>query len=164
MPGWLAPELATAALAMAALACVAAAAICDVRRFEIPDELSIALVVLAVLHGLLTPGFGWLSHVAAPAIVFAVGLLLFARGMMGGGDIKLLTAIAAWTGLGGLLPFLVGVSLSGGALALGLLLVRRAYAGRAPRLRVLRPDAPIPYAVAILGGTLWWASLVWPRG
>lgn len=156
MPDWL-PQL----LALAALLCVIAAAICDVRAFEIPDELSIALVVLALLYGALTPGFAWLSHIAAPIAVFAVGLLLFARGLMGGGDIKLLTALAAWTGLKGLLPLLLGISLAGGAIALVLLLARRALAGR-PVPRVFAPDAPIPYAVAILGGTLWWASLAWP--
>ena len=156
MPDWL-----PTALALAALACVAAAAICDVCTFEIPDELSIALVVLALAYGALTPGFGWVSHIAAPVAVFAVGLLLFAKGWMGGGDIKLLTAIAAWTGLAGLLPLLVGISLSGGALALVLIIARRALKGKAVS-RVFAADAPIPYAVAILGGTLWWARLVWP--
>ena len=156
MPDWL-----PLALALAALACVVAAAICDVRAFEIPDELSIALVVLALVYGALTPGFAWISHIAAPALVFAVGLLLFARGLMGGGDIKLLTALAAWTGFQGLLPLLLGISLAGGALALVLLAARRLLAGR-PAPRVFAADAPIPYAVAILGGTLWWASLAWP--
>jgi prepilin peptidase CpaA len=156
MPDWL-PQ----ALALAALACVVAAAICDVRAFEIPDELSIALVVLALAYGLLTPGFAWLSHLVAPVAVFAAGLLLFARGMMGGGDIKLLTALAAWTGLQGLLPLLLGISLSGGVLAIVLLVARHALDGR-PAPRVFSKDAPLPYAVAILGGTLWWARVAWP--
>jgi prepilin peptidase CpaA len=155
MPDWL-PLL----LAAAALVCVIIAAAWDVRHFLIPNELSIALVTLALLYGLLTPGFGWLSHILAPLAVFGVGLLLFAKGWMGGGDIKLLTAVSAWTGLKGLLPLLVGISLAGGVLALVLILARRAFAGR-PGPRILAADAPLPYAVAILGGTLWWASLAW---
>lgn len=156
MPDWL-----PTALAIAALACVVAAAICDLRAFEIPDELSIALVVLALAYGALTPGFLWLSHLTAPLAVFAVGLLLFARGWMGGGDIKLLVAIAAWTGFQGLLPLFVGISLAGGVLALVLLLARRALAGR-QTIPLFSSEAPLPYAVAILAGTLWWARLAWP--
>ncbi|WP_439534954.1 prepilin peptidase, partial [Polymorphobacter sp.] len=75
MPDWL-----PTAVALAALGCVIAAAIEDLRRFEIPDQLSIALVALAIAYGALTPGFDWLSHIAAPLAVFAIGLLLFARG------------------------------------------------------------------------------------
>lgn len=153
-------------MALLALACLFAAAIADMWRFEIPDGLSIALLVTAAGYGIVTPGFGWISHIAAPLIMFGVGLLLFSRGWMGGGDIKLLVAIAAWTGLSGLPLQLVGVALAGGGLALVLLAVRGslALAGRdaenMPRL--FQKDAPLPYAVAIAAGTCWWAWTVWP--
>jgi prepilin peptidase CpaA len=156
MPDWL-PNV----VALTALACVLIAAFWDVRHFEIPDELSIALIVLAVIFGLLTPGFSWVSHILSPVAVFAVGLLLFAKGWMGGGDVKLIAAIAAWTGHLGLLPFLVGVSLSGGVLALVLIVARRVYAGRVGP-RILAADAPLPYAVAIAGGAIWWGFVTWP--
>lgn len=143
-------------LACAAIACAFAAAAFDVTKFEIPDELSIILFVLAGLYGLITPGFGWLSHAAAPAIVFAIGLIIFARGWMGGGDIKLLTALAAWIGLAGLPLLLVGTALAGGVLATILLISRRLNADpHGPRL--IHPGAPVPYAVAILGGVLFFA-------
>ncbi|MFZ4688899.1 MAG: A24 family peptidase [Polymorphobacter sp.] len=157
-------------LAIIAMGCVLAAAINDVRAFEIPDGLSIALLVTAALYGLLTPGFGWLSHLAAPLIMFGVGLLLFSRGWMGGGDIKLLIAVAAWTGLSGLPEQLVAVAIAGGGLALVLIIARRIAAARAigagkdaatlPKL--FRRDAPLPYAVAIAAGTGWWAMQAWP--
>jgi prepilin peptidase CpaA len=151
-------------LAAAALGCVLVAAAWDVSKFEIPDEISIVLIVLAAAYGLTTPGFGWLSHAAAPALVFAVGLLLFARGWMGGGDIKLLTALASWTGLAGLPLLLVGTALAGGGVALVLLLARRFNAAaKGPRL--LHRGAPLPYALAILGGAVFFARqawLVWP--
>ncbi len=149
------------ALAFVALACVIIAAGWDITRFEIPDELSLLLVALAVFYGLITPNFNWLWHALAPVGVFAIGLAVFSRGWMGGGDIKLLTAIAAWTGLGGLLPLFIGMALSGGILAFVLIVARRAYADR-PGPRIFARDAPLPYAVAILGGTLYWASFVWP--
>ncbi|WP_416907606.1 MAG: prepilin peptidase [Polymorphobacter sp.] len=153
-------------LAAGALACALVAAGWDMVKFEIPDEISIVLIALAAAYGLVTPGFDWLSHAGAPVLVFAVGLFLFARGWMGGGDIKLLTALASWTGLAGLPLLLVGTALVGGGLALVLLVARRFNAaGQGPR--VLHRGAPLPYAVAILGGVLffaWQAWRVWPLG
>jgi prepilin peptidase CpaA len=153
-----------AGLALVALLCVLAAAVCDVRAFEIPDTLSIVLLATALGYGLLTPGFGWVSHIAAPAAFFALGLVLFARGWMGGGDIKLMTGIAAWSGLGGLVTVLLGTAIAGGVVTLVLILARKAMAGRDPARapRVFHGDAPIPYAVAIAIGTCWWAWQVWP--
>jgi prepilin peptidase CpaA len=157
-----------AALALVALGCVIAAAVFDVWRFEIPDTLSVLLLVTAIGYGLLTPGFAWLSHIAAPLLFFALGLLLFARGWMGGGDIKLLSGIAAWTGLAGLAPQLLATSVAGGAITLLLVGIRTglARAGRAgPRTPpVFRQDSPIPYAVPIAIGTCWWAWRAWPIG
>lgn len=153
-------------LPLVALACVIAAPVFDLMRFEIPDMLSIVIVAAAIAYGLVAPEFDWLSHLASTAIVFAGGLLLFARNWMGGGDVKLLTAIASWTGLGGLPLQLVATSLAGGVLALVLIIVRRAYQGAGtdqmtiPRL--FRFDAPLPYGVAIAAGTCWWALQAWP--
>ena len=151
-------------LALVALACVLWAAVCDVRVFEIPDSLTIILLVTAAGYGLVTPGFNWLSHIAAPALFFAIGLFVFARGWMGGGDIKLMTGIAAWTGLAQLLPQLLGTAIAGGLVTLVLLLARKAAVGRDPATtpRLFHGDAPIPYAVAIAIGTCWWAYGAWP--
>jgi prepilin peptidase CpaA len=154
-----------AALALVALACVIAAAGFDLWRFEIPDTLSIVLIGTALGYGLLTPGFGWVSHIAAMLLFFAIGLGLFALGWMGGGDIKLMTGIAAWTGLWGLALQLLATSIAGGLMTLLLLTVRAGVtragisADRLPR--VFHADAPIPYAVPIAIGTCWWAWTVW---
>jgi prepilin peptidase CpaA len=154
-------------LPLIALACVVAAPVFDLLKYEIPDFLSIAIVAVAIIYGLVAPDFGWLSHLASTALVFAVGLLAFARGWMGGGDVKLLTAIATWTGLEGLLLQFVATALAGGGLALVLIAARSGLAlagvdaARVPRL--LRRDAPLPYGVAIAIGTCWWALNDWPR-
>ena len=148
-------------LALLALACVVAAAVFDVVRMEIPDTLSIVILIAGLVFGALTPGFGWLSHLAAPALVFAFGLLAFARGWLGGGDVKVLTATAVWTGLGGLLPQWTVMAMAGGVLVLTLTAVRAGLAGRdaASLPEMARPGAKYPYAVAIAAGTLWWAWL-----
>lgn len=150
-----------------ALLVLLVAAVSDVRSFEIPDILTIALLVTAACYGLATPGFGWVSHVAAPLVMLAVGLFIFSRGWMGGGDVKLLVGVAGWVGLAGLPMQLASVALAGGGLALVLLLSRGVLAfagdGDPERLpKVFRKDAPLPYAVAIAAGTCWWAVLVWP--
>jgi prepilin peptidase CpaA len=140
--------------------------LCDLRRFEIPDTLSIVILLSAGAFGLVTPGFDWLWHLAGLGLMFAVGLGLFAAGWMGGGDIKLLVATALWTGLQGLPPFLLGVSLAGGALAIILLASRAALKASGVAMEnmpgPLRPGAPMPYAIAITGGAFWWAARSWP--
>ena len=153
--------------ALAAATCLVAGAVCDVRRFEIPDVLSIGLVAAAVAYGLATPGFAWGWHAASIAIVFAVGLLGFSRGWFGGGDVKLLTGVAAWAPLQLLLLQVTAVALAGGVLALIVLSARggmRLAHRDAALPRVFQPGAPMPYAVAIAGGALWWAALVYPVG
>lgn len=152
-----------AMVAASALAAVCIAAVVDVVRFEIPDSCSLAVLILAGVFGLLTPGFVWWSHIAAPGLMFAFGLLAFSRGWLGGGDIKLLTAIAAWTGLSGLPLMFVATSVAGGVMTLGLMLLRFTLTsvGTSVTIGPLRPGAPIPYAVAIAVGTVWW---IWATG
>lgn len=153
------------ALGSAALLCVLAAAAWDVWRFEIPDTLSIVIVALAIPFGFLQPDFAWLSHIAAPVLVFGFGLLAFSRGWLGGGDVKVLTATAAWTGLAGLPVQWAVVALAGGLLTVVLIGLRAVLArggrdtGHLPR--IAQKDAPLPYAVAIAAGTFWWAWLVY---
>lgn len=148
--------------ALIALAAVLYAAWVDVFRFEIPDTVSIVILALAPIHAVLHPaGYVWWSHLAAPVLMFAFGLLAFSRGWLGGGDIKLLTALAAWTGLAQLPVLFLATSLAGGVLTAGLYLARRGISlggsAQAARPEVLRRDGAIPYAVAIAFGVLWWA-------
>ncbi len=140
-----------------ALAVVIAAAVVDVIRYEIPDTASIVVLALATVFGIATPGFNWLLHGGGAVAMFAFGLLAFARGWLGGGDVKLMTAIAAWTGITGLPLMFVAVSVAGGGLALVYALGRRMV--RQPAVAV--DTHRLPYAVAIAIGTLWWA---WAMG
>jgi prepilin peptidase CpaA len=111
----------------------------------------------AVLFGLGTPGFDW----AEGGDFFAFGLLAFARGWLGGGDVKVMTGCACWATLGTLAAQVVLIAIAGGVLALVLMLLRRglAVAGvtgdNAPRL--VQVGADLPYAVGIAGGMAVWA-------
>jgi len=136
------------------------AAACDLARYLIPNTISIVLAV-AFVPAALAAGISLeavLYHALAGLAVFAAGFVLFSLNVMGGGDVKLMAAAAAWTGWGALGPFLVATALAGGLLALVLVVARRVVpAGRfAPEGalgRLLAPKGGVPYASAIaLGG------------
>jgi len=152
--------LATAGLALLAVAVIAAAGF-DLWRYEIPDALTILIIIAAGLFGAGTPGFAWASHAAAGGLFFLFGLLAFARGWLGGGDVKIMTGCACWATPASLAEQVVLIALAGGALALLLMLLRRALAlaglagDDAPRL--IRVGADLPYAVAIAAGMALWA-------
>lgn len=148
-----------AGMALLALALLAAAGF-DLWRFEIPDTLTVLIIIGAVAFGLGTPGFDWPGHALAGGIMFALGLFAFARGWLGGGDVKLMTGCACWASLSTLLDQMAMIALAGGALGLLLIALRRGLkaAGitddHAPRL--LSVGAHLPYAVGIAGGMAWW--------
>lgn len=151
--------LAGAGLLLMALAVLASAAF-DLRTFEIPDTITVLIIIGAVLFGLGTPGFDWASHAAAGGLFFAFGLLAFARGWLGGGDVKVMTGCACWATLGSLAEQVVLIAIAGGGLAIILIMLRRSLAMAgvtgedAPRL--VRVGAHLPYAVAIAAGmTIW---------
>jgi prepilin peptidase CpaA len=98
------------------------------------------------------------SGVAAALIVFACGLVPFALGVMGAGDVKLASALALWFGLGQLLNFLLLVSLSGLAMVVVMVAFRREISAiQAPRIAFFAEFAsglPIPYGIAIAAAAL----------
>lgn len=96
-----------------------AAAMTDVTSFRIPNWLTGLIAALffpmALLIGMPLEEFIW--HVAAGLILFFVGYGLFALGLFGGGDSKLMAAAGLWFGTSQTLPFLIMTALAGGALA-----------------------------------------------
>jgi prepilin peptidase CpaA len=94
--------------------------------------------------------------------VFLAGALLFARGYLGGGDVKLLSAAALWAGPAGLPTLLLLTAVFGGALALFLLLPLGGQLATSARLMLGQPALPaphglampIPYGVAIAGAAV----------
>lgn len=126
------------------------AAFTDMRRRQIDNWLNLAIALAAPLYwwasGLsLWPGVAIQLGVALA--VFAVCAILFAIRAMGGGDVKLLTALALWLPVAPFVKLLIMTALVGGALTIvmaGWHVARR----RKDRLA-------IPYGVAIAVGGLW---------
>lgn len=92
----------------------------DLRTRRIPNWL---LILLAAAY----PPLAWFAgfdpvHMAtslgAAALTFAAGLYLFARGWVGGGDVKLAAVVVMWLGAALALPYLLLTSVFGGLFAL----------------------------------------------
>jgi len=125
------------------------AAVIDMRTFTISNRLNAAVAAGAPLYWLsiaLNPWPGMAIQLAAGAIVFALLAGAFYAGMMGGGDVKLASALALWFSPAGTVKFLILMSVAGGVLTLGILGWHRA------QRRQGRPE--IPYGVAIAFGAL----------
>ena len=101
-----------------------------------------------------------LYTLGAAAVVFAAMFLLFRRGLVGGGDVKLLTAAALLIGYRDLLGFLFLMSLCGAVISLAILVVDKLVPllRRSPRPGMLAvaekswrtPERlNVPYGVAI---------------
>jgi len=144
------------------------AGLSDLRSLRIPNWLTggfaLAFVPTALAFG--GGAVDWISHFAAAAAVFLGAAILFALRLMGGGDVKLLAAVALWIGLGALLPFLVLTAVIGGGLAAVVLLLRASIVQAAlarvlPRLAdVVRKKMPVPYGVPIaIAGLLMLPSM-----
>jgi len=141
--------LAYGLLAALAIALLFAAAT-DLRARRIDNWLTFGIAAAAPLFwwasGLdLWPGVA--LQIALGAVVFLSLAGLFAIGAMGGGDVKLLTALALWLPWQPFLHLIVIMALLGGVLTL-LAAVWHRMAKRQGRVQV-------PYGVAISAAGLW---------
>lgn len=137
-------------LAAALAALLVIAAVTDIRSRIISNWLNIAVATLAPLFWMANGLSFWpdmVLQIALAAAVFALFAALFALGMMGGGDVKMLAALALWLPLQPMMTLLVIMSVLGGAVTLITVLQHRI------RRRIGRPE--VPYGVAISLAGLW---------
>lgn len=135
-------------LTIFALMLFAAAALSDLGWRRIPNPICLGLALLGIVRVASTAP-GWdiaLLELATALVVLGIGAGLFHRGLVGGGDVKLVAASALWLGLWEILPFLVVMALVGGGLAL-VWIARRALVST-----LSRQASELPYGVAISAG------------
>ena len=147
-----------------AIGILLAIAYSDVRRRRIPNTLTAAIAILGLARLILAADLVAAAHtLIASAAVFAAAFVLFWRGVFGGGDAKLMTAMALLVGSHNLLDFVVIMSVCGGGLGLAILARDRFHMGRhrtsqqlagPSTLHWAEPDPPpgrptVPYGVAI---------------
>src|SRR5262245_58383423 len=142
-------------------------AMTDIATRLIRNEICLALALLGIASQFASPMHLTESLIAA-AILFLLLLVIYTRGWIGGGDVKLLVALAIGLPLAGVMQLLTVTALVGGVLALVHLMMRllpyprlapagSSLAGRVyavERWRHLR-RAPLPYGVAIACGGIW---------
>lgn len=122
----------------------------DWLRRDIPNKLNAAIALTA-------PLYWWAAGFSLwPEIAIIVGLALalfilftlaFAIGAMGGGDVKMIGALALWMTPLQLPVMLTVMALSGGVLTIVMMIHHR---------RTRKTEKPeIPYGIAIAMGGLW---------
>jgi prepilin peptidase CpaA len=126
------------------------AAIGDLRSRTIPNWLTGAVALLAT-------GWWWANGWAIwPDIAIVVGIALlllllfgavFAFGAMGGGDVKLIVALALWLRPALIPEMLMVMALAGGALTILMLAWHR--------WRKMEGQPEVPYGVAIVAAGCW---------
>ncbi|MEM1051798.1 MAG: prepilin peptidase [Pseudomonadota bacterium] len=126
------------------------AAFTDIRSRTISNWLNLAIAIVA-------PVFWWASglslwpdvaiQLGVAIAAFAVFAAMFAFGMMGGGDVKLLTALALWIEPNAFLQLLLVMAIAGGLLTIAMAFVHA--------MRKRKEKLAIPYGVAIAIGALW---------
>ncbi|WP_207536581.1 A24 family peptidase [Sabulicella rubraurantiaca] len=133
----------------------------DIATRTIPDATSLFIAGIGVgARGAL--GFEALAvSLMSAALLFLVLLFLFSRGLLGGGDVKLASALAAGFTPAATWDFVVATTMAGGILGILHLVLRRwgpvRFPGRVGAVEAwrIRRGAPLPYGVAIaVGGTL----------
>ena len=141
------------------------AALHDFAFRTVPNWVSGAVLVLGIAAAGLDRHL--LYSLTSAAILFILAALCWRRGLMGGGDVKLLAASAALLPIGNRIEFLLLVAICGGFVAVVYLalqaLIRKpsrtkpqSMVGRilrAERWRVARRGS-LPYASAIAAGAL----------
>lgn len=122
----------------------------DLKSRTIPNWLNLAIAVTAPVAwwwaGLsIWPDIAY--QIAAAGAVFLAFVGLFAIGGIGGGDVKMIGALALWTDIRLILPMLLVMALVGGVIAMFMLIRRRVSPS---------PQNPeLPYGLAITAAGFW---------
>ena len=144
----------------------------DIRYRRIPNKLVLAILMVGLTMNTIFGGsHGLLLSLAGFGVSFGIMFFLHVFGTMGAGDVKLFAAIGAVNGLSLVIPTLMLVALTGGVLAIVMMVysgrvqrtmfgVMQFFYGLLPGQHIPRFEIPadrrytLPYAVPICFGSL----------
>ncbi len=131
----------------------------DALWMRIPNRLILILAAgFAVTAALSHPGWTDLAaNLATGAAILAGGAVLFSRGWMGGGDVKLLAVTGLWLGPAATPALLLLTALAGGLLTLTIIACHALGVDRLAqgRIAALRPPMDrVPYGIAIAAAAI----------
>ncbi len=132
------------------LTALIAAAATDIRNRTISNALNAGIALAAPLYWWATgvslwPGVG--LQILFAFAVFAAFAGLFAIGAMGGGDVKLIGALALWFPVTPFMSLLMLMAILGGVLTVVMLVIHK--------LRPSEGAIEVPYGVAIAAAGVW---------
>src|SRR5438477_956632 len=94
------PEVGAQVVLVLTSAALCYAALTDLKEFKIRNEVIYLLVGLFVLHAILTGrGTTIYWNIALALVILLSTLWFYAHGMVGGGDVKILTVAFLWVGI-----------------------------------------------------------------
>jgi prepilin peptidase CpaA len=112
--------------AACSLLCATVGAVYDVTTRRIPNAFTLPAILFGLLLHFTLGGWRQLGTAAAAGLSCGLIFLVFhLAGGMGGGDVKLITAVGCIAGLSLIQPLLILTSLAGGVMAIGLALYHR---------------------------------------
>ena len=122
----------------------------DLKSRTIPNLLNIAIALVAPLTWwtmgwALWPDAAWQVGVAFALLLVFFGL--FAIGQMGGGDVKMIAALALSIDVRLILPMMMVFSLAGGVVAAAMLIQKK--------WKKMEQPPEVPYGLAIAFGGFW---------
>jgi prepilin peptidase CpaA len=157
-----------------------AAALVDLRHRIVPNRLVLVIATCGVGRRLWSaPGLIWFDLLAAASIVIVLGLLAHHE-WIGGGDVKLIGAVALLFPLSDVGALLLSIAVAGGLMSCAYLAMRATVTKiqkpqfcsadaqkntqdtmwgfehllRGERMRIAAGE-PMPYALAVLGGVIY---------
>lgn len=129
------------------------ATITDLKSRIISNKLNLLIALGAPILWVANGMSFWpeiVQQVGFALLIFTIFAAMFAMGAMGGGDVKLLAALALWFHWLVFVKLMLIMSIAGGVLTLGLMLKQK--------LQNTKGRLKIPYGFAIALSALW---LVW---
>ena len=148
--------------------------ISDIRFYILSNKLCLSVIALypiflisLYIDGSL-PNWEYIGYsIAISLTALFLLILLFARGLIGGGDVKLIPAVLLWAGPAYFLKFLLITTISGGLLSLAFMVIFFIKKRNCPQSseninlsmskseELDRQERKIPYGVAISAGGLY---------
>ncbi|MEM5518795.1 prepilin peptidase [Henriciella sp. AS95] len=140
------------------------AALRDIETLTITNGLNLTIAFL-FFPAIIIAAPGWDvfgGHMMAGAIAFVVSIFLFAFGVFGGGDAKMIPGVMLWLGPEATMPFVMTMAVIGGGLAVCVILARKlvpAHAVPGFASETMQAGNGVPYGVAIAGGAIYAAPM-----
>jgi len=155
----MAPLVEIARWATIALVCLvlATAGVSDVRTRRIPNWTVLAITLLFAAWFFVGSPVSLLSSLGAALVVFLCSFTLYSFGIVGAGDSKVATAVALFAGFAQLPQFILYMSVTGGLIALSMLVAKPARLFVMIQMRgrgFLERGVPYGVAIAVAGAML----------